>query len=131
MLRYSRLICTIPKYQKRLVNVNNMRYSSDLSFTETGEWFVKENDTNVIGITKESLEKLSEVVFVESLVDVSDNVSSGDELIAIESVKATATIDAFDDCKIIDINTNLFDNLDALNNDPEDVLNSWIIKTSS
>ena len=103
---------------------------SNISYTETGEWFVKEDDTTVIGLTKDSIEKLSEIVYVEPLIEIGEGVECGEELVAIESVKATATIDAFNNCKIVDINHNIFDDLDTLNNDPEDI-NSWVIKTTN
>ena len=111
-------------------SLSSLRYLSNLNFTDTGEWFVRENNVNVIGLTRDSLEQLSEVVYIESLVTSSENVSSGDELIAVESVKATATIDAFNDCEVIDINYAIFEDLDTLNNDPENIETSWIIKTS-
>jgi glycine cleavage system H lipoate-binding protein len=106
------------------------RYMSNISYTETGEWFVKEDDTTVIGLTKDSIEKLSEIVYVEPLIEIGEDVECGEELVAIESVKATATIDAFNNCKIVDINHSIFDDLDTLNNDPEDI-NSWVIKTTN
>ena len=130
MFAIRRFIQNTPRTTNMFRSLNNFRYLSNLNFTETGEWFVRKDNVNVIGLTRDSLEQLSEVVYVESLVTSSENVSEGDELIAVESVKATATIDAFNDCEIVDINEDIFDNLDTLNNDPENVETSWIIKTT-
>ena len=130
MFAIRRFIQNTPRTTNMFRSLNNFRYLSNLNFTETGEWFVRKDNVNVIGLTRDSLEQLSEVVYVEALVTTSENVSEGDELIAVESVKATATIDAFNDCEIVDINEDIFDNLDTLNNDPENVETSWIIKTT-
>lgn len=130
MFAIRRFIQNTPRSINSLRSFNKWRYLSNLNFTETGEWFVRQDNVNVIGLTRDSLEQLSEVVYVEALVTSSENVSEGDELIAVESVKATATIDAFNDCEIVDINEDIFDNLDTLNNDPENVETSWIIKTT-
>lgn len=130
MFAIRRFIQNTPRTTNMFRSLNNFRYLSNLNFTETGEWFVRKDNVNVIGLTRDSLEQLSEVVYVEALVTTSENVSEGDELVAVESVKATATIDAFNDCEIVDINEDIFDNLDTLNNDPENVETSWIIKTT-
>ena len=130
MFAIRRFIQNTPRTTNMFRSLNNFRYLSNLNFTETGEWFVRKDNVNVIGLTRDSLEQLSEVVYVEALVTTSENVSEGDELVAVESVKATATIDAFNDCEIVDINHAIFDDLDTLNNDPENVETSWIIKTT-
>lgn len=129
MFAIRRFIQNTPRTTNMFRSLNKWRYLSNLNVTETGEWVVKKDNVNVIGLTRDSIEQLSEVVYVESLVTSSENVSEGDELIAVESVKATATIDAFNDCEIVDINHTIFEDLDTLNNDPENVETSWIIKT--
>ena len=130
MFAIRKVIQNTPRTITSLRSLNKWRYLSNFNYTETGEWFVRENNVNLIGLTRDSIEQLSEVVYVEALVTSSENVSEGDELVAIESVKATATIDAFNDCEIVDINHSIFDDLDTLNNDPENVETSWIIKTT-
>lgn len=113
-----------------LNNIRNYVVPSNFSYTETGEWVKKENNLSYIGLTKDSIEKLSEIVYIEPLVDVEDLVEKDTELIAIESVKATATINSQDDCLIIEFNHELFEDLDTLNKNPEDVDNCWIVKTN-
>ena len=113
-----------------LNNIRNYVVPNSFSYTETGEWIKKEGNTSYIGLTRDSLEQLSEIVYIEPLVDLEDLVEKNTELIAIESVKATATINSQDDCLILEFNQELFDDLDTLNKNPEDVDNCWIVKTS-
>ena len=57
-----------------------------------------------------------------------DKINENDDLVFIESVKATESIKAPFDCIIKDINNDLEDNLDQLNGSPECIENSWLIK---
>ena len=118
--------------QNQLKKIIRRNYSENKFIkTETGEWYVKENNVFKIGLMKDSIEQLSEIVFVESLVEEGDSVKENDELVAVESVKATDAIISPVDGSVEEINANLFDELDDLNNDPEDIDNSWIIKIKS
>lgn len=120
-----------PRTINNLKNIRNyVAPSTNFYYTETGEWIKKVENTSYIGLTHDSLEQLSEIVFMESLVDLEDLVDKDTELIAIESVKATATINAQEDCLILEFNQDLFEDLDLLNKNPEDVDKCWIVKTS-
>jgi glycine cleavage system H lipoate-binding protein len=106
---------------------NNIRYCTTI--TSTGEWIKKNNNISIIGLTHDSIGQLSEIVYIDPLVEIGDKIEKDGELVALESVKATATINAFNDCCITDINYKLFDNLDIINENPENTEMSWIIKT--
>ena len=112
---------------------NNSIRNKSILYTTTGEWVVtnSKDKTSFIGLTKDSIEQLSEIVYIDPIVNIGDKIKKDEELIALESVKATATINAINNCEIIDINYDLFDNLDNINNEPENTEKSWIVKTTT
>ena len=99
------------------------------TFTDSGEWIKTHNNVSSIGLSKNSIEQLNELVYIDPMVEIGDEIKIDDTLISLESVKAVESINAFSDCKIVDINYDLFDNLDIINTDPENFETSWIIKT--
>lgn len=115
-------------------NIRNSSNSTNFTTTSTGEWIkqinYKNNNISTIGLTKHSIEQLSEIVYIDPLVEIGDKIDENEEIIALESVKATASINALSDCEIIDINYDLFEDLDSINNDPENTDKCWIIKTT-
>jgi glycine cleavage system H lipoate-binding protein len=119
---------------KNYRNIRNSTNSTNFTTTSTGEWIKKNNYKNknisTIGLTKHSIEQLSEIVYIDPLVEIGDKIDENEEIIALESVKATASINALNDCEIIDINYDLFEDLDSINNDPENTDKCWIIKTT-
>ena len=50
------------------------------------------------------------------------------EIVSIESVKATEGINIDSDCILLENNENLAENLDNLNNDPENVETGYLVK---
>ena len=64
-----------------------------LKYTEDHEWLRAEGDEITIGITAHAAEQLGDVVFIE-LPEVGREVSAGEEVVVIESVKAASDISA-------------------------------------
>ncbi len=64
-----------------------------LKYTEDHEWLRVEGDDVVVGITAHASEQLGDVVFIE-LPEVGREVSAGEEIVVIESVKAASDITA-------------------------------------
>ncbi|MBI3318217.1 MAG: glycine cleavage system protein GcvH [Candidatus Omnitrophica bacterium] len=62
-----------------------------LKFTKTHEWVRLEGSRAVVGITRHAEEEISDVVFVE-IPKVGKQVSQGDEVTVVESVKAAFSI---------------------------------------
>jgi glycine cleavage system H protein len=85
-----------------------------MKFTEEHEWMEAEGDVFVVGITEHATEQLGDLVFVE-LPEVGDEVSQGDEIVVIESVKAASDIVAPVDGEIIAINEELVANPELAN----------------
>lgn len=86
-------------------------------YTRDHEWLRPEGDVVVVGITEHAAEALGDVVFVE-LPDVDAEVSEGDEISVIESVKAASDILAPADGTIVAVNDELADNPGLVNEDP-------------
>ncbi len=89
-----------------------------MKYTEEHEWLRPEGDEVVVGITAHAAEQLGDVVFVE-LPEVGTQVSQGDEIVVIESVKAASDILAPVDGEIVAVNAALADAPGSVNEDPE------------
>lgn len=110
-LRYARMSAAL--YNRRV-------------YTDTEEWIHHTNGGEAqIGITKNAVEQLGEIVYIEYQLEPGEKVNKGDDVIIIESVKATETIYAPFDLTLIENNAELERTLDALNETPEE---SWLIK---
>ena len=103
-----------------------MNTPSDLKFTTNDEWIKVEGTTGTIGITDHAQEQLSDVVYVEIVVEVGDEVSQGDTAATIESVKAAADVYSPVSGKIVAVNEGLPDVPETVNSDPYG--EAWMIK---
>ena len=97
----------------------------DRKYSKDHEWVFIENNIATVGITDHAQESLGDIVFVE-LPEIGKDVSSGNEVSVIESVKAASDIFAPIDGKIIETNNKLNDDASIINKDPEN--EGWIFK---
>lgn len=95
-----------------------------LYYTNTHEWVKVEEGFAYIGITDYAQESLGEIVFVE-LPEEEDQVESGEEFSAIESVKAASDVLSPITGIIVLINDELEDAPELINEDPYE---NWIVK---
>lgn len=115
-------------------NLNNIRSVStnkilrEKEYLPNEEWISSTNNITKLGITKNAIEQMGEIVYVDYTLENNDVVSKDDEIVVIESVKATESVFAPFDCKIIENNLELVENLDYLNESSECEDNSWILK---
>ena len=96
-----------------------------MKFTQEHEWLKAEGDLVIVGITEHASEQLGDVVFVE-LPEPGAQVSKGDEICVIESVKAASDIMAPLDGEIVAVNEELADNPGLVNEDP--LGKAWFFK---
>lgn len=96
-----------------------------MKYTEDHEWLRVEGDLVVVGITEHASEQLGDVVFVE-LPEPETDVSKGDEIVVIESVKAASDIVAPLDGQIVEVNEALADTPGLVNEDPQ--AGAWFFK---
>ena len=95
-----------------------MTIPADLKYTDSHEWVRLNDDGTVhIGITDHAQEQLGDLVFVES-PEIDAEVSSGDAIAVVESVKAASDIYAPMDGTILDANPDLGDSPELVNSSP-------------
>ena len=110
-LRYARMSAAL--YNKRI-------------YTDTDEWIHHTNGgVSMIGLTDNAVEQLGEVVYIEYQLEPGEKAEKGDDLVLIESVKATEAIQAPFDLVLVQNNDSLDECLDALNENPEE---TWLVK---
>ena len=89
----------------------------DLKFTAEHEWARLEGDVVTIGITDYAQDQLGELVYVE-LPETGAQISAGQEVVVIESVKAAGDIKSPVNGTIIEVNAALGDEPERVNEDP-------------
>ena len=103
-----------------------MKTPKELRYAETDEWVKVEGDEVIIGISDYAQDHLSDVVYVEFMIDEGDSVSKGDTLATVESVKAAADVVFPASGEILAINEKLPDEPEALNSAPYEA--GWMVK---
>ncbi len=105
------------------------RDKTALLYADSHEWVdvAEEGGQKVatIGISGFAIEQLNDLVFMD-LPEVGKTVSAGDEFGEVESVKAVSPMYSPVSGEVIEVHSDLPDNLDQLNDDPYDF--GWIIK---
>ena len=93
-----------------------MNTPANLKYTKSDEWF--DAATGKTGITDYAQNQLSDIVFVEILVDEGDTIEPGKAIASVESVKASAEIYSPASGKVAAVNKGLADKPETLNSDP-------------
>jgi glycine cleavage system H protein len=101
-----------------------MNTPSNLKYTKSDEWF--DPATGAVGISDYAQGQLSDIVFVEILVDEGEEVTVGKAIASVESVKASSEIYAPAAGKVSAVNKGLSDAPETLNSDPYGA--AWMIK---
>ncbi len=99
----------------------------DLLYTKTHEWVKVEGETALLGITDFAQQQLGDLTFIE-LPAPGDELSAGDEMGSIESVKAASEIYAPIDGEVLEINEDLEDAPELVNQDPYG--EGWLVRVS-
>jgi len=101
-----------------------MNTPANLKYTKSDEWF--DSASGAMGITDYAQSQLSDIVFVEILVEVGDTLEAGKAIASVESVKASAEIYASASGKVTAVNSGLSDKPETLNSDPFGA--GWMVK---
>ncbi len=101
-----------------------MNAPANLQYTKSDEWF--DPATGAMGLTDYAQSQLSDIVFVEILVDEGDSLEAGKAIASVESVKASAEIYAPAGGKVTAVNKGLSDKPETLNSDPYG--EGWMVK---
>ncbi|HOO70964.1 MAG TPA: glycine cleavage system protein GcvH [Spirochaetota bacterium] len=98
----------------------------DCKYTKDHEWVRLDDEwTATCGITDHAQEMLTDIVFVE-LPDVDREITQGQQVAVVESVKAVSDVYAPVSGRIIEVNRDLEDSPELLNRDPYG--EGWIFK---
>ena len=101
-----------------------MNAPANLKYTKSDEWF--DPATGTVGLSDYAQSQLSDIVFVEILVDEGDAVEVGKPIASVESVKASAEIYAPASGTVSAVNKDLSNKPESLNSDPYG--DAWMIK---
>jgi glycine cleavage system H protein len=94
-------------------------------YTEDHEWVEVDGDIGTVGISEYAQGQLGDIVFVET-PDEGKEVSKGDDIAVVESVKAASDVYSPVSGTVIEGNENLADNPALVNEDPEG--EGWFFK---
>ncbi len=103
-----------------------MSNPSNYKFAKTDEWVSVEGKVATVGVSDYAQSQLSDIVYLEFLVDAGDDVSQGDSLVSLESVKAAAEVTSPVSGKVLELNEALLDDFEAVNKDPFG--RAWFLK---
>jgi glycine cleavage system H protein len=97
---------------------------SNLKYMKSDEWF--DPASGKIGISDYAQNSLSDIVFVEILVEAGDAVEPGKAIASVESVKASAEIYSPVSGKVVAVNEELANAPETINSDPYGA--AWLIQ---
>jgi len=103
-----------------------MKYPQELKYLKTDEWVKVQDGVAIIGITDYAQDALSDVVYVEFEIDPDDEVSAGDSIGTIESVKAAAEVHFPVSGTVLEVNEEVVDSPEMLNKEP--YAGAWLVK---
>jgi glycine cleavage system H protein len=92
-------------------------YPEDLLYHTEHDWVRLDGDTAIFGITWYAQDALGEVVFFDP-PEVGSSVTKDESYAEVESVKAVSDVIAPLSGEIVEVNTALGDNPEAINSDP-------------
>ena len=97
----------------------------DLKYNESHEWVGMDGDLAVIGITDFAIEQLTDLVYM-ALPEVGATVTKGEEFGEVESVKAVSPLYSPVTGEIVEVHSELVDDMEGLGKDPFG--HGWMIK---
>lgn len=100
------------------------KFMEGLYYSESHEYVRVEGDQAYIGITDFAQNALGNIVYVD-MPDIDDELESGDDFGAVESVKAASDLTLPVSGTVIEINEALEDHPELIN---QDAFVNWIIK---
>lgn len=100
-------------------------YPGDLYYSETHQWARVDEGVATVGITNYAQEQLGDVVYVE-LPQPDEEVTRGEPLGSVESVKAVADVNSPVTGRVIEANAALDDAPERINQSPYD--EGWLAK---
>ena len=103
-----------------------MKTPENLKYAKTDEWVKIDGNIATVGISDYAQDQLSDIVFIEFNRETDAEVSKGDALATIESVKAAADVNCPISGNILEVNEGLEDIPETINDDPYE--KGWLYK---
>ncbi len=103
----------------------SLEYPEDLRYLDSHEYVRLDGDIATVGISAFAIAELGDIVFLE-LPESGEDVSAGDSVGTVESVKAVSEIYSPVSGTVIDRNDILIDSPEAIADDPYG--EGWLIK---
>ena len=102
-----------------------MNIPEELRYTEEHEWVKLDGNVATVGITDFAQSELGDIVYLE--IDTLDTEINSNEVFGtVEAVKTVSDLFMPVNGKVVDVNSSLEDNPEAVNDDPYG--EGWIIK---
>ena len=101
-----------------------MNIPSNMKFSQSDEWF--ESASGKMGLSDYAQNQLSDIVFVEFLVEEGDEIEAGTAIASVESVKASAEVYATAAGTVSAVNDDLADEPEKINSDPYG--EAWLVQ---
>ncbi|MFH1468717.1 MAG: glycine cleavage system protein GcvH [Pseudomonadota bacterium] len=102
-----------------------MNFPADLKYSKDHEWLRIEGGIATVGVSDFAQDSLGDVVYV-NLPEVGDEVTAGDSVAEIESVKAVSDVYSPVSGEIVAVNEELEGAEDTINRDPYGA--GWLFK---
>ena len=101
-----------------------MNIPKELQYTKSHEWLLVEDGVATVGLTDFAQDAMGDIVFV-NLPQPGDQVSAGEALGDVESVKAVSDVLSPVSGVVAEVNEELLDNPALVNEDP---YGAWLVK---
>ena len=100
-----------------------MSYPAGLKYTKDHEWIEVTEDRAKVGVTDYAQQQLGAVVYID-LPEVGRTIKQGESFGTIESVKSVSELYSPVSGEVLEVNTALKDNPEAVNASPHD---AWLV----
>lgn len=97
----------------------------DRSYLQSHEWAKLDGDIVTVGITDFAIDQLGELVYLD-LPETGRELQRGESFGEVESVKAVSDLNAPVSGEVVEVNSDLADQLDTLHGDPFE--KGWLLK---
>jgi glycine cleavage system H protein len=104
---------------------DRMNFPANLKYMPSDEWAKIDGNMATMGVSDYAQDQLSDIVYFEFKVDAGDEVSKGDVIATLESVKAAADVVAPVSGKVVELNEKLTEAFESVNTDP---YGAWMVK---
>jgi len=106
--------------------VADLKFPDNLKYAKSDEWVKVDGDVVTIGISDFAQDQLNDIVYTEFIVSPNAEVSAGDAIASVESVKAASDIYSPVTGTVLEVNSTVEGAPETLNSDPYE--GGWLVK---